>query len=167
MKKDILPLGSVVLLNGGTKKVMIIGYCMKTPEKPNKMYDYCGCVFPEEVLRSDVTCVFDHEQIKEALEEYGTAGQVIEINAPAQEIFTLAKNAIVIDDYVDAGSLKIEKNVESSTQDPTTFNFTITFTRENGLPLNGYYELINADGNLQTVKLEEGKLSFSLKDDKS
>ena len=109
----------------------------------------------------------DYEQIKEALEEYGTAGQVIEINAPAQEIFTLAKNAIVIDDYVDAGSLKIEKNVESSTQDPTTFNFTITFTRENGLPLNGYYELINADGNLQTVKLEEGKLSFSLKDGES
>ncbi len=109
----------------------------------------------------------DHEQIKEALEEYGTAGQVIEINAPAQEIFTLAKNAIVIDDYVDAGSLKIEKNVESSTQDPTTFNFTITFTRENRLPLNGYYELINADGNLQTVKLEEGKLSFSLKDGES
>lgn len=65
MKKDILPLGSVVLLNGGTKKVMIIGYCMKTPEKPNKMYDYCGCVFPEGVLRSDVTCVFNHEQIKE------------------------------------------------------------------------------------------------------
>ena len=48
MKKDILPLGSVVLLNGGTKKVMIIGYCMKTPEKPNKMYDYCGCVFLKE-----------------------------------------------------------------------------------------------------------------------
>ena len=45
MKKEILPLGSVVLLNGGTKKVMIIGYCMKTPENPNKMYDYCGCVF--------------------------------------------------------------------------------------------------------------------------
>ena len=65
MDKKILPLGSVVLLNGGTKKVMIIGYCMKTPEKPNKMYDYCGCVFPEGVLRSDVTCVFDHEQIKE------------------------------------------------------------------------------------------------------
>lgn len=65
MDKKILPLGSVVLLNGGTKKVMIIGYCMKTPEKPNKIYDYCGCVFPEGVLRSDVTCVFDNEQIKE------------------------------------------------------------------------------------------------------
>lgn len=65
MKKEILPLGSVVLLTGGTKKVMIIGYCMKTPEQPNKMYDYCGCVFPEGVLRSDVTCVFNHEQVKE------------------------------------------------------------------------------------------------------
>lgn len=65
MKKDILPLGSVVLLNGGTKKVMIIGYCMKTPDNPDKIYDYCGCIFPEGVLRSDITCVFNHEQIKE------------------------------------------------------------------------------------------------------
>lgn len=65
MEKKILPLGSVVLLNGGTKKVMIIGYCMRTPEKPNKLYDYCGCIFPEGVLRSDVTCVFNHNQIKE------------------------------------------------------------------------------------------------------
>lgn len=65
MNKDILPLGSVVLLNGGTKKVMVIGYCMKTPEKPNQIFDYCGCVFPEGVLRSDITCVFNHEQIKE------------------------------------------------------------------------------------------------------
>ena len=65
MKKDILPLGSVVLLNGGTKKIMIIGYCMKTPDNPDKIYDYCGCVFPEGVLRSDITCVFNHEQIKQ------------------------------------------------------------------------------------------------------
>ena len=65
MKKDILALGSVVLLNGGTKKVMIIGYCMKTPDNPDKIYDYCGCVFPEGVLRSDITCVFNHEQIKQ------------------------------------------------------------------------------------------------------
>lgn len=65
IQKKYLPLGSVVLLNGGTKKVMVIGYCMKTPEKPNKIYDYCGCVFPEGVLRSDVTCVFDHDQIQE------------------------------------------------------------------------------------------------------
>lgn len=65
MDNNILPLGSVVLLNNGTKKVMIIGYYMKTPEKPDKIYDYCGCVFPEGVLRSDVTCVFNHDQIKE------------------------------------------------------------------------------------------------------
>ena len=65
MNNNILPLGSVVLLNNGTKKVMIIGYYMKTPEKPDKIYDYCGCVFPEGVLRSDVTSVFNHDQIKE------------------------------------------------------------------------------------------------------
>ena len=65
MDNKILPLGSVVLLHNGTKKVMIIGYGMKTPENLNKVYDYCGCVFPEGVLRSDVTCVFNHNQIEE------------------------------------------------------------------------------------------------------
>ena len=65
MENKILPLGSVVLLHNGTKKVMVIGYGMKTPENPDKIYDYCGCVFPEGVLRSDITCVFDKEQIQE------------------------------------------------------------------------------------------------------
>lgn len=63
MEQEILPLGSVVLLKGGRKKIMIIGYRMRTQERPNQIYDYCGCVFPEGVLRSDITCVFNHEQI--------------------------------------------------------------------------------------------------------
>ena len=65
MAKDILPLGSVVLLNGGTKKIMVIGYCMKTPEDENKIYDYCGGVFPEGVLRIHLTCDLEQSQIKE------------------------------------------------------------------------------------------------------
>lgn len=58
-----LPIGSVVLLKGGTKKVMITGYCMKTEERPNKIYDYNGCPFPEGTLKSNLTSVFDHNQI--------------------------------------------------------------------------------------------------------
>lgn len=64
-EEKYLPLGSVVLLNGGTKKVMITGYCMKTVERPDKIYDYNGCPFPEGTIQSDLTCVFDHDQIKQ------------------------------------------------------------------------------------------------------
>lgn len=63
--EKFLPIGSVVLLKGGTKKVMITGYCMKTKEKPDKIYDYNGCPFPEGMLKSDLTSVFDHNQISQ------------------------------------------------------------------------------------------------------
>jgi len=67
MAIDYLPIGSVVLLEGGTKKLMITGFCTVPEESPEEMYDYCGCVFPEGVLSSDETYVFDHNQIQDVL----------------------------------------------------------------------------------------------------
>ena len=102
------------------------------------------------------------EQIEAALEDYGTAGQVIEINAPAQEIFTIAKNAIVVEDYVDAGDLKIEKTVADNDLDNTEFSFTVKLSREDGRQLNGRYDYIDADGNMQTVTLADGQFTVSM-----
>lgn len=90
MENKILPLGSVVLLHNGTKKVMVIGYGMKTPENPDKIYDYCGCVFPEGVLRSDITCVFDKEQIQEI---YFAGFQNDESNEFLQKVSTLVNQS--------------------------------------------------------------------------
>lgn len=64
-EEKFLPLGSVVLLKGGKRKVMITGYCMKTEENKNKIYDYNGCLYPEGTLSSNSTLVFDHSQIQE------------------------------------------------------------------------------------------------------
>lgn len=64
MKEKYLPLGTVVLLNGGTKRLMITGYCMKIKEKPGVIYDYCGCLYPEGTIKSDITSVFNHSQIQ-------------------------------------------------------------------------------------------------------
>jgi len=64
MEEKYLPLGSIVMLGGGQKQLMVTGYCMETPENPNKIFDYCGCIFPEGIIRSDLTCVFDHSQIE-------------------------------------------------------------------------------------------------------
>lgn len=118
------------------------------------------------------------EGIKNALNDYGTAGQIIEINAPAQEIFTMAKNAIVISDYVDAGDLKITKTVSNNEADNTEFSFTVKLTRPatksttddkdtSERPLNGYYDVIMADGTTQTQKLNNGELTVTMKNGQS
>ena len=60
----LLPIGSVVLLNNGKKKVMITGFYIKTDEHPDKIFDYCGCLFPEGVLSSEQNLLFDHNQIE-------------------------------------------------------------------------------------------------------
>lgn len=102
------------------------------------------------------------DAIEGALDDYGTAGQFIEINAPAQEIFTIAKNAIVIAEYVDAGDLKIEKVVPGATESTVDFEFTVKLTREGGRVLNGRYDYIDPDGNTQTVTLENGSFTVAM-----
>jgi len=59
----LLPIGSVVLLNDGTKKVMITGFYSVPADDGNKVYDYCGCLFPEGVISSEQNLLFDHNQI--------------------------------------------------------------------------------------------------------
>ena len=65
MKERFLPIGTVVLLAGGTKKVMITGFCSVAEDTPDKMWDYRGCPYPEGVLASEGVALFDHGQIKE------------------------------------------------------------------------------------------------------
>ena len=59
-----LPIGTVVMLKGGTKRVMISGFCAIDGENVKNMYDYSGCVYPEGFLTSTQTCLFNHEQIE-------------------------------------------------------------------------------------------------------
>ena len=65
IESKYLPIGTVVLLKGGTRKVMITGFCAVTDAKKNKIFDYRGCPFPEGVLESSGVALFDHEQIQE------------------------------------------------------------------------------------------------------
>ena len=61
--EKFLPVGTVVMLNGGTKRVMITGFCSAAQEEPNKVWDYTGCPYPEGYITSDQTCLFNHDQI--------------------------------------------------------------------------------------------------------
>jgi len=58
-----LPIGTVVMLKNGTKRVMINGFCTMDANHPEKVYDYSGVLFPEGSLSSDQTLLFDHNQI--------------------------------------------------------------------------------------------------------
>lgn len=58
-----LPLGSVVLLKGGKKRVMVAGFCAISDEDKDKVYDYSGCVYPEGFMSSSQVLLFDHDQI--------------------------------------------------------------------------------------------------------
>lgn len=74
MKERFLPIGTVLLLKGGKKEVMITSYCIFPTQvrKPNgdpvesapKMYEYGGCVYPEGILDSNMACAFNHNQIE-------------------------------------------------------------------------------------------------------
>ena len=63
MKKEFLPIGSVVLLKGGTKRVMVTGFCSVDNNEKEKMYDYTGCLYPEGIINSNEICLFDNNQI--------------------------------------------------------------------------------------------------------
>ena len=60
--KDLLPIGSVVTLKEGKKKLMIIGRIQEN-EKTKKLYDYAGCNWPEGYMDKDHCYVFNHEDI--------------------------------------------------------------------------------------------------------
>ncbi len=63
--REFLPIGSVVLLKGGEKKVMITGFCMTPNENKHKIYDYSGCLYPEGIVNSNEIFLFDNKQIAE------------------------------------------------------------------------------------------------------
>lgn len=58
-----LPIGSVVLLKNGKKRLMITGYATIDMEKKDKIFDYCGCIFPCGIISTDQTLLFNHEDI--------------------------------------------------------------------------------------------------------
>ena len=63
LKEKYLPVGTVVLLKGGKKRVMVTGFCVVSPEIEQKVFDYCGCIYPEGYLNSTQNCLFNHDQI--------------------------------------------------------------------------------------------------------
>ena len=61
-----LPIGTVCMLNGGQKSIMITGFCPINTEE-EKIYDYIGVVYPLGQIVTSITLMFDHSQIAKIL----------------------------------------------------------------------------------------------------
>lgn len=57
-----LPIGTVVLLKDGEKRLMITGFCVRS-KKEDQEYDYCGVIYPEGVISATQSFLFNHKQI--------------------------------------------------------------------------------------------------------
>lgn len=63
MKKELLPIGSVVKLQSAEKKLMITGISIQR-EGDEKVYDYIAVPFPEGYVSSELMFLFMHEDIE-------------------------------------------------------------------------------------------------------
>jgi len=59
---NLLPLGSIVILNNGEKKLMIYGRGQIAPETQGE-YDYVACLWPEGNLTEEFIYLFNHSDI--------------------------------------------------------------------------------------------------------
>lgn len=63
MYKDLLPIGSIVLLKGGDKRIMICGR-IQAKEGENTIYDYSACYYPEGIVDASAMFFFNRDAIE-------------------------------------------------------------------------------------------------------
>ena len=60
--KELLPIGSVIVLKGGSKKLMVYGI-KQTKGDTGVMYDYIGVIYPEGNIGKAGQFLFNHKDI--------------------------------------------------------------------------------------------------------
>lgn len=64
--KDLLPAGSVVTIQGTSKKMMIIGI-LQMQQDTGKLYDYLAVPYPEGFVSAKQTLLFNQESINDVV----------------------------------------------------------------------------------------------------
>ncbi|HDR7636289.1 MULTISPECIES: DUF4176 domain-containing protein [Bacillus] len=67
MNSQLLPIGSIVILKEGTKKLMIFGRKQQVETDEIRKFDYMGCPYPEGYMNPDFTYLFNHDDIQEVV----------------------------------------------------------------------------------------------------
>ncbi len=63
--RNLLPIGSVVLLCNGEKRLMIYGIKQREANGGEREFDYVGVLYPEGYISDEFTYLFDHKDIVE------------------------------------------------------------------------------------------------------
>lgn len=64
MYKNLLPIGSIVRLAGGERKVMICGRVL-CKSGSNTIYDYVGCLYPHGIIDSSGLYFFQRDAVED------------------------------------------------------------------------------------------------------
>lgn len=65
--REFLPIGSIVLLKDGEKRLMVTGIMQSDLGGEGKNYDYLGILYPEGHIGQDFQYLFNHEDIAEII----------------------------------------------------------------------------------------------------
>ena len=113
-----LPIGSVVLLKGGTKKIMVTGFCSVDSDDKTKLYDYTGCIYPEGFLDYNEICLFNNDQIEQIFYKGYESDEEKEFKKDLQEIVdSLESGEKDISSYIDEEEIEKEAELISETED--------------------------------------------------
>lgn len=64
---ELLPIGTIVLLKEGEKRLMINGIKQTNANGDGKEYDYLGILYPEGHIGDEFQYLFNHEDISEII----------------------------------------------------------------------------------------------------
>lgn len=67
MFNELLPIGTVVTLQGGVKKLMITGIKVATEDEPENYYDYIGVFYPEGFIGDKSSFLFNHSDVNDII----------------------------------------------------------------------------------------------------
>lgn len=62
--KQLLPIGSVVLLKDSDKRVMVTGRYQHEAGDESAIWDYCGCLYPEGNMGPEYNYLFNNDQVE-------------------------------------------------------------------------------------------------------
>lgn len=63
---ELLPIGSIVTVKDGTRKLMITGR-MQYDQENNTLNDYLACLYPEGIIGDEYHFLFNHDEIQEVV----------------------------------------------------------------------------------------------------
>ena len=149
-----LPIGTVVMLTGGTKRVMITGFCSMPAEDGSEMFDYSGCMYPEGFLSSDQTALFNHNQISQIYHMGLIDNEEIQFKANLKTLVSQMNNTVQNNTVNASTNQQSSVSQLSQNSQPTVENIPPI-----GPGLPGYVAPA-APANTQQVSSQQGKANI-------